>query len=180
MEGGTGRGVVAAIAATTWLVLCGTFACVANAASPLAWSGPVSIDHQPEDVVLSVSCAGPRLCVAVDNLGKVMTSTHPTGGAAAWSRASLDDHWFNSVSCPTKSLCVAVDNAGDVATSVYPQGGSLAWQMATIDPGHRLFRVSCTPQSVCFAVDFSGNVFASENPTGGAGAWRTTHIGTGG
>jgi len=39
-------------------------------------------------------------CAAVTNTGDVVTSTHPTGGASAWTLSTLDSSiMFDSVSC---------------------------------------------------------------------------------
>ncbi|MEA2589962.1 MAG: hypothetical protein QOH66_2889 [Actinomycetota bacterium] len=37
----------------------------------------------------AVSCPGVSLCVAVDQLGDVVTSTSPLGGPAAWTVTPL-------------------------------------------------------------------------------------------
>src|SRR5208283_1338069 len=75
----------------------------------LSWTAPAAIDNQPTPHVAAlnaVACASTSLCVAVDNGGKVATSTNPTGGASAWSLASVDGtNVLQSVSCPTTSLC---------------------------------------------------------------------------
>src|ERR1700693_3683005 len=55
--------------------------------SPLTWSAPVRVVHQPPFVanrLTSVSCPSTSLCVAVDEVGNVVTSTNSTGGAAVW------------------------------------------------------------------------------------------------
>ncbi len=131
----------------------------------------------------------------MDDVGNVVTSTDPAGGARAWSVARVDDasngsentHGLSGVSCPTVSLCVAVDVAGNVITSTDPAGGARAWTVTHVDdaldyecwkyggtgPGCQpaLVAVSCPALSLCVAVDDSGNVISSSNPTGGALAW---------
>ena len=44
-----------------------------------------------------VSCPSGSLCVAVDAVGNVLTSTHPGGGASAWRTANVDGHRRSAV-----------------------------------------------------------------------------------
>ena len=64
------------------------------AGSPLTWGAPVLVDHQAPfgnpDPLYGVSCPSSGLCVAVDRAGNVVTSTNPTGGAAAWTVTDVD------------------------------------------------------------------------------------------
>jgi hypothetical protein len=110
--------------------------------------------------------------VALD-AGGILTSTNPTGGPAAWSRAQVDPgQFFDAVSCASASLCVAVDDNGTAFVSTNPTGGASAWQQETLDPSANGFAdVGCRPGPVCVAVDFIGNVWTSTNPAGGASAW---------
>src|SRR5439155_4222284 len=67
------------------------------------------------EVVTAISCPTTSLCVAVDNIGNVITSTNPGGGAQAWNAVAVDaPHALLGVSCPTVTRCVAVDGSGDV------------------------------------------------------------------
>ncbi len=76
------------------LILSGISAAPALADLPLTWSSRTVID--PSDpfsiptYLLDVSCPSATLCVAVDSSGNVVTSTNPTGGAAAWHIAHVD------------------------------------------------------------------------------------------
>lgn len=160
----------------------------AVAASPLrlSWSSPwLADDSLPFgdlNPLSSVSCPSVSLCVAVDNVGQVVTSTDPAGGSSSWTAALIDRlgvvEDFGSgvagVSCPSVSLCVAVEGNGDVLTSTDPTGGGDAWRVVHLDePTPReLTGVSCPSVSLCVAV---GNdaVIDSSNPTGGASAWTT-------
>jgi Bacterial Ig-like domain (group 3) len=64
-----------------------------------------------------VSCPSSGLCVAVDQFGNVVTSSNPTGGAAAWTVTHVDGiNSLAGVSCASSSLCVAVDRSGNVVT----------------------------------------------------------------
>lgn len=88
-------------------LLCGPMAASAAAQGPeaLAWRPPVVIDPRGEDSLqqtglLAIDCPSTTLCVATDSQGNVVTTTDPTGGAAAWTVGRVD-----SLSRPG---CVAV------------------------------------------------------------------------
>jgi hypothetical protein len=126
----------------------------------------------------AVSCPSASLCVATDGAGNVWTSTDPTGGVAAWTKANVDgpEKILSGVSCPTEKLCVAVDRGGgDVLASTDPTGGAGAWTVTEVDK-HTLFDVSCSSETLCVATDNYGNVLTSIDPTGGAGAWSPTQV----
>src|SRR5581483_6109801 len=60
------------------------------------------------ELVTAISCPSASLCVAVDNIGNVITSTNPTGGASAWTVTSVDSpNALLAVSCPASTtFCV--------------------------------------------------------------------------
>jgi len=69
--------------------------------------------------------------VAVDSadnsLGDAVTSSDPTGGAAAWKAVPIDRQaGLTGVSCASVSLCVAADFNGRVLASAQPTKASLA------------------------------------------------------
>jgi hypothetical protein len=65
--------------------------------------------------LFGVSCPSKTLCVVADDNGDIITSTNPTGAAAAWQRTHVDDRYgFYAVSCSTVPLCVAGDQGGFV------------------------------------------------------------------
>jgi hypothetical protein len=123
----------------------------------------------------SVSCPSVELCVAVDEIGNVVTSSKPTGGAAAWTVTNLDSAGrggpysiHTSVSCPTSSLCVGVgedDQArGFEVSSTDPTGGPPAWTRTVQIGGSILNSVSCTTGSLCVAVSYWGDIVTSTAP----------------
>ena len=106
----------------------------ARADSPLSWSGATNVDGS--HYLHAASCPSASMCVAVDGprdamdaAGDVVTSTNPSGGAAAWTVAHVDTGSNNifGISCPSVSLCVAVDSAGNVLASANPTGGAVEW-----------------------------------------------------
>jgi hypothetical protein len=115
----------------------------------------------------SVLCPTTTFCVAVDEFGKVVTSTSPVGGAAAWKIADLSSAGsLRGVSCPTTGLCFAVadDNEarGVAATSNNPTGGASAWTMKGIG-GNQMNGISCPTSGLCVVVSASGLIISS-NP----------------
>jgi hypothetical protein len=156
----------------------------ALASSPLVWTPPETVDPHPDlHGPRSVSCPTDSLCVAIDGVGNVVTSTDPTGGAGTWSIANIDSsNELESVSCPSSTFCVAVDGVGNVLTSTNPTGGAGAWVATTLAEAEEpaLGSISCASSSLCIAAsgyDFGDNFFTSSNPTGGAGAWDSIELG---
>jgi PASTA domain len=124
-----------------------------------------------------MTCPSTSLCVAGDDSGNVVTSTNPTGGAAAWKVTHLSSEPIIRVACASSSLCVAVAGHGDeVFTSTNPTGGAAAWSETDglVDSSNGsdvLSGLSCPSTSLCVASDLDGSVLYSTNPTGGTGAW---------
>src|SRR5450755_582727 len=57
-----------------------------------------------------ISCASPRLCVAVNDQGQLFTSTNPTGGAGAWRGSKVSTlSQASAVSCPRVRFCIALE-----------------------------------------------------------------------
>jgi hypothetical protein len=163
-----------------------TVACVlapvAFAASPLYWSYPSVIDSTQID---SISCPSSSLCVGVDHVGDVVTSTDPTGGPSAWAAVKVDNepeapytepNALNDVSCPQPagSLCVAVGEGG-IFTSSDPTGGANAWAQAG-GVGAGGHAVSCPSTSLCVVGAGTGEIVTSTDPSGGASAWSTAQV----
>ena len=64
--------------------------------------------------LMRISCPSAAMCVAIDQSGDVVTSTNPTGGAADWTRTTIDPgNALTSLSCPP-GACIAGDNAGNI------------------------------------------------------------------
>jgi hypothetical protein len=151
---------------------------VSGSTSPVsAWRGNTVSGGLTYGTIRGVSCASPSVCVAVDDVGKVLSLDTSIG---AWTRTAVDTHPLTAVACPSASLCIAVDVAGDVLSSSDPGGAATAWAAARIDPGRALTGVSCPSTGLCLAVDGAGHVWASTNPAGGSSAWNATAIDPGG
>jgi hypothetical protein len=147
-----------------------------------AWQ-VADVDGKGRDThLMSISCPTPSLCVAVSGdrytSGKVVTSTDPTGGPAAWSTVQLDETLdLRGVSCASPSSCVAVAENGRVLVSSNPTGPPSDWREigAPAGPGN-LQGVSCVA-ALCVAGNAAGNLLSSTNPLAGAGAWSTANGG---
>jgi hypothetical protein len=135
----------------------------------------VSID--PGHVLSGVSCPTVTLCVAAAGSGNVVTSTNPTGGAAAWTVTNIDSNMGldEGVACTSAVFC-AVVGGGDAATSTNPAGGAGAWAVHTITSSAYVgfHMVACATASLCVAGDKYGDLSSSTDPA--AGSW----VGTGG
>jgi hypothetical protein len=114
-----------------------------------------------------VSCASASLCVATVGHGvgapqgrprNILTSTHPTAGAAAWKPAKgVSRPRLDAVSCHSGSLCVAIKRSGEALSSTHPTGGAHAWKRETIKSARfPLTAISCASARVCLAVDDYG------------------------
>jgi hypothetical protein len=165
--------------------------CVAGAYRALATTtssgGWQDVEFPAINTITGVSCPSTSLCVAtydagtITPTGGVLTSTNPTGGAAAWTATTLNQS-LNGVSCPTTTLCVATvedPNAGVVLTSTDPTGGAGAWSSTNTGLDLTLQAVSCASTTLCVAGSAGDTVFSSD-PAGGTGAWNVDDAGRGG
>ncbi|HET9050607.1 MAG TPA: IPT/TIG domain-containing protein, partial [Candidatus Dormibacteraeota bacterium] len=153
-----------------------------SAATPaLTFTAPVDVDGT--NLIQGISCPTPSFCAAVDEVGDVLTSANPAGGAAAWTSAKVDSQTPIGISCASPTLCVIADIGGRVVTSTNPSGGASAWTVTTLLSGAFLFVPSCPSVSFCAlpAEDVGATgfgVYTSTNPAGGAAAWALTPLNT--
>jgi hypothetical protein len=143
--------------------------------------------------ISAVSCASVWLCVAVggDSTGAdILTSTNPTGGAAAWTKTAVATRSLFAVDCPSANLCVAggIGQSGqpDLLTTTDPTGGASAWHGLILSNHPVVYGVSCPTTGVCVAVGVYGRsigggshttIATSTHPTAGAGAWKVHKYG---
>ena len=138
--------------------------------------------------LVRVSCPSTSLCVAVDDVGNVLSSTDPAD-PTTWSAPLhvAGPGGFHDVSCPSVSFCVAVDDAGNAAATIDPTDGADAtWTLTNINGTTALTGVSCASLSLCVAVDSQGNALVGTGPApntltvsadGGAGSGKVTGSG---
>jgi hypothetical protein len=153
-----------------------SYSSVISSRTPVAgpWNG-VDVDTNlftmQGNFLQSISCPTTTLCVAVDDVGQIVSSSRPSGGR--WKAVRVDGrHLISAVSCPSRSFCVAVDDRGAVLISSRPGGGKSAWKSTPVDHRRRLTGVVCTSRSFCVAVDGRGNVITSRRPAGGVSQWH--------
>jgi hypothetical protein len=136
------------------------------------------IDGKGRDThLMAVSCPSVNLCVAVSGdrytAGKILSSTNPDGGSAAWKVVQLDESLdLRGVFCGTPSFCVAVAQEGRLLVSTNPTGGASAWNEVGKPGGPgNLQGVSCVATTFCVAGNSGGNLLSSTSPAGGASTW---------
>ena len=132
--------------------------------------------------VSSLSCPSQSLCAGVSG-SAVLTSTDPTGTAAAWSVATLST--LRAVSCPSVNVCVAGAGDGAIYASIDPTGGAGAWSptqlgeppvcdkyACSLDP---IEAVSCASEQLCAATDGS-NLWSSTDPGTPSATWTKSQM----
>jgi hypothetical protein len=150
------------------------------------WSKPIQVDTTaaagggPAGFA-GISCPTVTLCVAVDNVGQVVTSTNPTGGASAWTTAVLPNTpSLTGVSCPSATLCVIVGSTRFY--SITPSGGASAWKASGSVAGGVLVSLACPSVALCVGVGYgdstTGLASATATPSGPASGWAGTTIDT--
>ncbi len=122
-----------------------------------------------------LSCPSNSLCVAGDDVGDILSSTDPTGGASAWNitNPSGTSGSVTHSSCASTSLCV-VPRDGDVLTSTNPAGDASAWTSTTFPPLSPVSAISCPSNSLCVAGDNTNDIITSTDPT--ANTWTGAHL----
>ncbi len=167
------------------LCLLVVFVAPARADSPFSWSAPVNVGGIAP--IPSISCLPSSLCVAVDDVGNVLTSTNPTGGASAWTYPAFVDDPPNvesthTVSCTASPslLCAAVDQEGHVVTSTDPTDAE-TWHVESLPGSFDIpWGISCASSSLCVAVSDENEtgeehgpiVLSSVSPTGNEATWK--------
>ena len=143
--------------------------------TPTSQSG-WSLSHVDDSHSLAnVSCPSPTFCVAIDNVGNLLTSTNPDGSPPAWAATNDLGSGLTSVSCGSASFCAAVDDGG-LFMSTNPAGGATWTATQAADDGY-LLAVSCPSPRLCVAVDDRGHVVTSTNPSAGASSrWQATTV----
>jgi hypothetical protein len=114
----------------------------------------VAVD--PGHLLHGIACPSSTLCVAVDDDGRVVTSTNPTGGPAEWSAASIGEPFPGStlgVACTSVSLCMVV-GMGGLVYSTNPTAGASAWTKTDALAGYTgFFMITCANPTLCLASD---------------------------
>ena len=127
----------------------------------------------------SVSCPSARFC-AISTSGQlfgghaILTSTDPTGGAAAWRVTSLPKN-IDHLDCLTARECVGIGNYV-VLASRKPAGGARAWRVSETQASPD--SLACSSSRLCVVTaSYDPNVgpvaMVSTNPWGGLRTWHS-------
>lgn len=139
------------------------------------WSPGAVVLQGVNDLALSpTSCPSSTLCVAFDAAGRVLTSTDPSGGAAAWSSAVVDSAPITEMTCPSTSLCVGVDKRGGIISSTDPATGPGSFTVSSSSVDAHRPQIACPTVTLCVGLDSKGDVVSSSDPAGGSSAWTVT------
>jgi hypothetical protein len=107
--------------------------------------------------VNAVSCPTASFCIAVDDIGQIITTHNATGGYRAWHRSQLPHgHELTAVSCGSVSLCAGIDQHGNVLVSTQANVPGSTWNVAHIH--QRATHLSCPTARMCVATTSGGNV----------------------
>ncbi len=119
------------------------------AASETDWSAPMNVDGT--NALVSVSCANPLFCAAVDLHGDALTYN-----GSSWSAPDMvNEGDLFAVSCPSATFCVAAGSGGVESTW---NGSSWSGPGPVGSDTYDLISVSCTSSRFCVAVDDNGGV----------------------
>jgi hypothetical protein len=169
-----------------------TLALASAVAGAATWSfasvpgtGPAPAAH-----VLDVSCAGNRLCVALDDAGEALSTALPLGTPGSWQATPVSPgRALDDVSCTASGFCAAVGVDSWTATTSQPVGAGAAWSVKDLglfsdsDSGHRsdeLLAVGCASASLCAAASYSSarNLVVSLDPGASAPVWDSHSVGS--
>jgi hypothetical protein len=172
-------------------IVVGLFAlpAAAQAAQHITWKTHNRLEAVQRDGFAGVSCPGAHMCVAVDETGRVVTTTTPLNtNPKSWRFSQVEKIGsLTGVSCASTTLCVAVDGSGKVLWSTDPTGGSAHWSRPVqVDsarlPGGTfagLADIACPSIHLCVAVDNSttGGIVYTTTPTGPSYDWHRVSMG---
>jgi hypothetical protein len=124
-----------------------------------------------------ISCASPRLCVAVNDRGQVFTSTNPTGGAVAWKGVSVGVlGQATALSCPRVRFCIALDGLS-VVVSTNPTRPS-SWRVIPVSTSGPFRSITCPSRKLCVGTaGFAGvgGIWTTTTPTGPGWKWKSIY-----
>jgi hypothetical protein len=186
------RGGMVAVAAVLAAIVALALASAAADAASSAWSfrSVPGTGAAPAAHVLDVSCAGKRLCVALDDAGEALSTTLPLSAHSSWQSTPVSPGLaLNDVSCTASGFCAAVGVDSWVATTSQPTGAGAAWSVRDLglfsdsDSGHRsdeLLAVGCASADLCAAASYSSarNLIVSLDPGASTPVWKSHSVGS--
>jgi hypothetical protein len=125
-----------------------------------------------------LECPTTTLCVATDvastsSADYIITSTNPTGGAAAWQAVNVP---LSDLACPSAGLCIGPAPFNHIRTSTNPTGGAGAWPSTAflLDAGAET-AIACASAGLCIDFD-SREAAVSDNPAAGGSSWTRANV----
>jgi hypothetical protein len=134
----------------------------------------------------AISCQSSSLCVALDDAGRVVTSTDPTAAEPAWAVgpiANFANDAGSGLACLSRNLCIGVGTRiscglgcfsfGQAVTSTNPASGAASWTAAPIESDAS--DISCPSVRLCVAVG-GQQISTSTQPAEGGATWKTITV----
>lgn len=134
-------------------------------------------DVQGGVILDDVSCPTTTFCAAVDDIGNVFTTTHPTGGKAQWHKRQVDNIEMLTIDCASATMCAALDYYGNALTSSNPAAGPWSSVKISATNGAAYYSVSCPSKSLCAAVESDGKIAYTTSPGAAAPTWHIAKVG---
>jgi hypothetical protein len=95
---------------------------------PSSWTA-TQLLTSPNDHLGALTCApGSSLCLATDQEGNVLTTTHPTGGSAAWTATAVDVPPCGA--CMAEQVFAQDDRGRQALDTVQPGSGQVLGNLA--------------------------------------------------
>jgi len=160
----------------------------AGADGLLSWGSPRVIDGQRPFVsqpsVNQVACPRPRLCVALESQG-VVVSADPAAGSIAWRATSFlglsgySGQPLSVLACSTQSFCAAGSESGDLLVNRNLADPRSKWSVSRFARGVQ--HLTCPSAHLCVGIGSphsgpDGNayrIYSSVDPAGGTRRWRS-------
>lgn len=171
----------AAVAALGWLAVA-EFPSVSLGLSTSrpVWSRPVVVDRvaptQGANPV-EATCPFQNLCLAVDGLGNVLSTSDPVGdGPWGITRVPTSTNVLTLPACASVHLCILGDHNGHLFVSTAPAAGRGVWRRTGFSDSLPIQEIVCPSTSLCVLADTGGHLFTSTDPTGGMTSWHRLRL----
>ncbi|MEA2684632.1 MAG: hypothetical protein QOK05_2960 [Chloroflexota bacterium] len=123
-----------------------------------AWAQDTLTPAQAANGIVSISCPGTGLCVAVGGKETILRNSHATGGTNWITERSGGTQNLYGVSCADSRHCVAVGSNG---IALYSLDGGITWASGATTTTSNLFSVFCSAATECVATGASGTALRS-------------------
>ncbi len=165
---GTPLKTVACASASLCVVSHATGGRLRTSTHPADGAGAWATFQTPPDLglprgIVGISCPSPDFCAALDDGGRVHTTTTPSAPPFEWSMTTIPQAGLlhTALTCLPSTFCVAVGGSAlsPLAYSSTQPADPSTWAVRTADtPNHNLVDVSCVSAASCVAVNSVGMV----------------------